>query len=277
MIDCHFHLWDLKDKYYSWLQPNMTKIYKNFSIENYCTITNNLKINSSIVVQAAENIDESISLLKLASKHEQIKGVIAWVDFENTEVIADLEKLNNYSYLKGIRPILQDMPNCMWINNPAFDKIFKYLIKHDLIFEALIRVRHMNSIAILAKKYPKLKIIINHIAKPEIKSTIDTKEFVSWCNYIKLLAQHNNIYCKISGMITECEEEYSYEVLEPYLNKVLKSFGSNRVLWGSDWPVVNLVAPYETWYCISMKFFNTLDKSVKDNITHNNAISFYKI
>ena len=277
MIDSHFHIWDIKQKYYKWLSPDLKELYRTFTFKDYENASLDLNVNSCIVVQAANNLNESIVLLEIANKTPMIKGVIAWFDFESNNALKDLELLYKYKNLKGIRPMLQDISNVNWINNPKFDLIFKDLCKKDLIFEALIKQEHIDNIIIIAKKYPKLTVVINHLAKPVVDGDFESSYFFEWSRLIQELSLYKNVYCKFSGILTECTKEYSYEIIEPYLNHILKCFSSRRIIWGSDWPVINLKSNYQKWFNLSQKFLNKLDINEQNNILENNAKLIYKI
>ncbi len=277
MIDCHFHIWDIKKSYYRWLTPDLTKLYHTFSIEDYKNTTKPFGIKSAIVIQAADDTNETLHLLKVAQNNKIIKGVIGWIDFESDTVIENLRALVKHKQFKGVRPMLQDIEDVNWINNPQFEKIFKELEKNNLIFEALIKQNHLKNIIDIAKKYPDLKIIINHGAKPIIDGDLKDKKFIEWQTLIKEISSYKNVTCKLSGLVTECINKHSKKEIIPYLQTIIKYFTSTRVIWGSDWPVVKLKCTYEEWVDLSRDLLSNLEKKEQQNIFVNSAKSIYNI
>lgn len=277
MIDSHFHLWDINKDYYTWLTPSLKPLYKSFTFSDYKKENKNIQIDSCIVVQAAADIEESFVLLKKAQENEKIQGVIAWMDFLSPRALKDLNKLKESKYLKGLRPMLQDIEDINFINNTNFHEIFQTMQKENLIFEALIKEEHIENIINLSKKYPKLQIIINHCAKPEISKKIENTNFLKWSELIKEASLQNNISCKFSGLVTECTSKANSDMIQPYWEHILKCFTSKRIIWGSDWPVVNLNSSYKEWLSISYELLLNLKEEEKNNILHNNAKKIYKI
>jgi len=277
MIDCHFHVWDISKDYYRWLTPDLDELYHTFSIEDYKNNAAPFQIKAAIVVQAADDIKESISLLKTAEENHIVQGVIGWIDFESKNSLDDIKYLSKYSHFKGVRPMLQDIEDVDWINNPEFKKIFEALVEHNLIFEALVRKEHLKNIINIAKQYPDLQIVLNHGAKPTINENFDEEEFNKWATLMKELSSYENVTCKLSGLVTECTNGYSKELLMPYVKTIIDSFTPQRVIWGSDWPVVKLKCSYEEWVTLSKDLLSYLNKDEQNNIFENNAKKLYNI
>jgi len=277
MIDCHFHIWDIKKSYYTWLTPELNELYHTFSIQDYRNTIAPLGIRSAIVVQAADNIKETVHLLEISSTSPMIKGVIGWIDFESKTAVEDLKNLAKNKYFKGIRPMLQDIEDVTWIGNPEFRKIFETLVTKDLLFEALVKQEHLPSIIHIAKQYPDLQIVINHGAKPMIDGKLDNDKFQEWKRLIKDISSHKNVVCKLSGLVTECTREHTKEYILPYVKVLIESFSPKRVVWGSDWPVVKLKCSYAEWLILSRELLNFLSTNEQKNIFENNAKNIYSI
>ena len=275
MLDTHFHIWDINEKYYTWLTPDLKEIYKTFFIDDYKKTIKGLGIDGAILVQAATDINESIKLLKIADENPLIKGVIAWLDFESDGVLDDLNALNKYKKLKGVRPMIQDIENVNWINDIRFHKIFESLIVKNLVFEALVKTQHLENIINIAKMFPELQIVINHAAKPIINAEKNMP--LKWQELIKKACLYQNISCKMSGLVTKCCSDYNYEILRPYMNYLVTTFSAKKNIWGSDWPVVNLKCTYQEWFNLSIRFISTLSKSEQIDILENNAKLIYKL
>jgi len=276
VIDTHFHLWNLDDKIYSWLNQDMKKIYKNFTFKDFSKASDCVKVESCILVQAAASKKEALILLKHAKENVIIKGVITWADMLSPTCLDELKILAKNKYFKGIRPMLADIRDINFINNPNFYKIFEYLSENEFIFEALIFPKHLKNINNLSKKFPNLKIIINHGAKPDIKN--HTKEdFEFWKKDLMFCAKNKNIFCKISGLLSQANTSAKYEKIEKYLSALLDIFGSTRLLFGSDYPVVNENGSYLLWTKFIEKFLAGLDEDEKNSILHLNAKRIYRI
>ena len=275
MLDTHFHIWDINEKYYTWLTPDLEEIYKTFFVDDYKKTIKGLGIDGAILVQAAADINESIKLLQIADENPLIKGVIAWLDFESDGVLNDLNTLNRYKNLKGVRPMIQNIENVNWINNIRFYKIFESLIVKNLVFEALVETQHLKNIINIAKMFPELQIVINHAAKPIINTEKNMPS--KWQELIKEASLYQNISCKMSGLVTECCSDYTYETLRPYMNYLVTTFSTKKILWGSDWPVVNLKCTYQEWFNLSIRFISTLSKREQIDILENNAKLIYKL
>jgi L-fuconolactonase len=277
MFDSHFHVWNINKKYYRWLTPDLKVLYRTFSLKDYEQISFPFTVNSCIVVQAADDICESKYLIELANENSLIKGVIGWIDFDSNDVLKNLDSLTQSKYLKGIRPMIQDISDVNWINNPKYYPIFETLVKKNLVFEALIKQEHITNIIQIAKKYPTLKIVVNHGSKPIIDGNINSESFLEWARLITEISLHKNVYCKFSGLVTECTSTPTFQILEPYLKHLLESFSSQRIIWGSDWPVVNLKCTYREWVAFTKKFISGLTECEQNNILENNAKKIYLI
>ena len=279
MIDTHHHLWKLENGYYNWLTKDLKPIYKDFDLKDYEAIIKDFDVHSSIVVQAAAKVQETFYLLDIAKNSTLIKGVIGWVELLSDHVLTNIDELNQQPLFKGIRPMLQNIPQSNWILNPNFDLIFKKLIQKELIFEALIRPIHIEHIITLAKNYPNLKIVINHGAKPTIKHHLskDDEDFEHWKTSMTQAAEYENIFCKLSGLVTEVKGKVNFEALYPYMSHIIEVFGTKRVFFGSDYPVINLASSYSNWFTIVQEFLRNFTESERQNILEKNAQKFYKI
>ncbi len=276
IIDTHFHLWNLDDKIYSWLSPNMEKIYKDFTFKDFLKASDLVCMEACILIQAAASKKEALILLKHAKQNEIIKGVITWADMLSPTCLDELKILAKNKYFKGIRPMLTDISNINFINNPNFYKIFEFLSEKEFIFEALIFPKHLKNINILSKKFPDLKIIINHGAKPDIKND-NIKDFEFWKQDLILCAKNKNIFCKISGLLSQASTPLKYGEIEKYLSALLDIFGKKRLLYASDYPVVNENGSYFLWVKFVEKFLASLNEDEINSILRLNAKKIYKI
>ena len=244
IIDAHQHFWDLDVPWCTWPTPAEGKFHRTYTPGDLKPLIEATGVTSTLLVQAAEDVDETRAMLETARQTDFVAGVVGWVDFEDpVEAVQDLKSLCASGYLVGLRPMLQSMADTDWILQPRFAPIFAAMIEAGLVFDALIEVRHLPAITELAKLYPDLKIIIDHGAKPKIAA----RTRAPWFDYMSAAAKQPNVNCKLSGLLTEARPGDDADALRPYVAAILALFGETRVLWGSDWPVLELNGNYEDW------------------------------
>ncbi|MCC4831821.1 amidohydrolase family protein [Shewanella sp. 10N.7] len=272
-IDSHQHFWQVDRGDYAWLTPELTGLYKDHlpqSIQQYLTQES---ISQTILVQAADTVAETDFILALAEQHDFIAGVVGWIDMESSTAIEQLTRLNQNPYFKGVRPMIQDIVDVNWMLKSELAPVFDYLIANDLTFDALVKLEHIDALLQLLKRYPTLKVVINHGAKPDIASN----QCHQWFEQIELVAKETSAYCKLSGLITEASINTSMAALTPYMEHLYSVFGSQRLMWGSDWPVINLAADYPSWIKCLENFLSKLPVEQQQSIWAENAQSFYRI
>lgn len=273
-IDSHQHFWQLSLGFYDWLTPELALLYRDYLPEDLSQEIVDADIHQTILIQAAEIETETDFLLRLASQTEYVAGVVGWVDMNSSSVLDTLQNLSEDVYFKGIRPMLQDIPCVEWILLERYQPIFEFLVKKGLSFDALIKAHQLPIIAKLAETYPALKIVINHCGKPHI----DRKPSPDWKQYLTLFTLLDNVSIKFSGLLTEAPKgEVSVEQLQPYFEHVLSVFGTQRMMWGSDWPVVRLNGDYEHWMSLTKQLLSTLSKHEQRNVWAGNAQKFYHL
>jgi len=272
-IDSHQHFWQLSRGDYEWLTPELSLLYKDFLPSDISPILDECNINNTVLVQAAATLDETSFMLHIADNNEFVLGVVGWVDMESSKVIEQLENFNKHNLFKGIRPMLQDIEDVEWILKPEFAPVFEYLIDKELTFDALVQTEHLDTLYLLLKRYPDLKVVIDHGAKPAIEAG-STQE---WFDKIALIASQTSAYCKLSGLVTEAGVKPDIEQLKPYMEHLLNCFGSERLMWGSDWPVVNLSTSYQVWFSQVQEFISSLPETEQQCILAGNAQKFYQL
>jgi L-fuconolactonase len=272
-IDSHQHFWVRESGYYQWLTEEMGVIYRDFLPDDLRPLLKQSGIDRTVLVQAAPKQAETEYMLSLASTTEFIAGVVGWVDMHNSETPKVLKKLSKNPYFKGIRPMIQDIINDEWMLKSELDATFLTLIKLDLRFDALVKPKHLPSLLVLAKRYPALKIVIDHAAKPDIA----TNKFIPWSEDIAELAKLSNIYCKLSGLVTEAGPAPDFAHLVPYMQHLVNSFDASRLMWGSDWPVLNLATDYSEWVSLTDNLLSTLNIEQQRQIWSKTATEFYNL
>jgi L-fuconolactonase len=242
-IDSHMHVWQLSRGDYDWLTPNLAPIYRDFTIEDVRPSWEQVGIDHAILVQAAPTLEETRYLLSVAESEPRVKGVVGWIDMLAPHAISQLERLASNRLLRGIRPMLQDLPDDDWMLNTDLNAVYRALVALDLGFDALVLPRHLPNLLRLIERHPDLKIVIDHGAKPPVGENLD-----SWRRDLARLAAVPHAHCKFSGLVTECREQTSKAALEPVSQVLLDEFGPERLMFGSDWPVCTLRSTYVQWW-----------------------------
>ncbi len=280
MIDAHFHSWQLSRGDYGWLTPEIGSIYRDVTVADWQKLAEPLGITGGILVQAAPTVAETRHLLALAEENPAILGVVGWVDFNAADAVLQIEQLgkypNKHTKLKGLRPMLHDLPDADWILQTAVQPALAAMEKLGLVFDALIRPAHLPHILTIAQRYPNLSIVIDHGGKPEIARGVDAA-WQPWADGMATLAALPNVSCKLSGLLTEADKSLKLNICKPWITDILRGFGSERIIWGSDWPVLELAGDYQTWFEYCQSITRNLTTSQRDNIFHNNAKQIYKL
>ncbi|RKF50124.1 amidohydrolase [Paraburkholderia fungorum] len=274
-IDAHQHFWDLSRGDYSWLTPALIPLYRSFGPADLAPLRAAAGVVRTVAVQAAPAVDETRYLLALAQQDVSIAGVVGWVPLLAADAPETLNELAQNAQFKGVRPMLQDMPNDNWITNPALAPAIDALIERDLAFDALIHTRHAAALAVFAARFPRLRIVVDHGAKPPISAGRDAWQ--QWAEAIARLAALPNLHCKLSGLAAGAGADWTPEILAPSVGHLLHCFGASRVMWGSDWPVVNLQANYGSWRAVSIELTASLGAAAQDAIFGGNAATFYQL
>ncbi|MDO6487563.1 amidohydrolase family protein [Colwellia sp. 6_MG-2023] len=272
-IDSHQHFWQLSRGDYDWLTPELALLYKDFLPSDLSPVLEECDVNNTILVQAAPTVEETEFMLKLADNTDFILGVVGWVDMESDKAISQLESFSQNPLFKGIRPMLQDIEDVNWMLKPELASVFEYLIDKGLTFDALVLPKHLDALYLLLKKYSDLKVVIDHGAKPPIEKGLSQE----WFEKMSLIASETRAYCKLSGLVTEAGHNPHLDRIAPYIEYLLICFGPERLMWGSDWPVVNLSSSYQFWLNQAEELIAPLSKNEQQLILADNAKNFYQL
>ncbi|PXF30261.1 amidohydrolase [Pokkaliibacter plantistimulans] len=270
-VDAHQHFWQIERGDYGWLSPELGVLYRDYLPEDLLLLLAQQQIDATILVQAAPTLAETEYLLTLAEQYEQVAGVVGWVDFASPEAVADIQRLARHPKLLGLRPMLQDIADTDWMLGAALHPAYEALIEADLVFDALVTPRHLPGLLQLLQRYPAMRVVIDHAAKPQIRDAA----FQPWAEQMALLASETQAYCKLSGLVTEASAQWTVSDLQPYVNVLLNTFGSERLLWGSDWPVCLLAADYAQWRQASEQLLAGVENT--DGIFGLNAVRVYGV
>ena len=273
-IDAHHHVWSLARGDYDWLQPTLAlaAIHRDFSLADLRPQLDAAQIEATVLVQAAPTVAETRFLLDVArSSGGLVRGVVGWADLSAADAVATLERLAREPLLKSIRPMLQDLPDADWIDRPEVQPALAALPQLGLRLDALVKPRELKALLRALERYPELAVVIDHCAKPEIAAG----NWQPWAEDLGALARHTRAHCKLSGLVTEAGRGWTVEMLRRYVEHVLECFGTQRVLWGSDWPVVTLAASYADWNRATGALLAQLPATDAAAIRGGNARRFY--
>lgn len=273
MIDAHHHLWKYSAAEYGWITPQMAVIRRDFLPEDLEPLAHHFGIEGTVAVQARQTLEETAWLLGLAARHPLIRAVVGWVPLtEGASVQKRLEKFAGDRKLRGVRHIIQDEPDQRYILRKDFNEGVHTLLDFKLRYDILIFERHLPAAIEFVDRHPKQTFILDHIAKPRIKD----KVLSPWNRNIRELAKRQNVYCKLSGMITEADPaRWTAADLRPYIDVVLEAFGPRRVMYGSDWPVMLLAGDYARWFGTVQNAIGKLSQPEQDRIMGGTAAEAY--
>ena len=245
VVDAHQHFWRLSRGDYAWLTPGLGALYRDFEPAKLAPLLAQNHVDATVLVQAAATEAETRFLFELAEKHAFVRGVVGWTDFTAPDTARRIAALAaaGRGKLKGLRPMIQDIADPDWVRDSGLDAAFEAMVEHDLAFDALVKPRHFPALLARLQRHPRLRTVIDHGGKPDIANG----EFDVWASHLEKLAQETGAYCKLSGLLTEAAADATVEQLAPYVEHVFACFGPERVLWGSDWPVLNLASDYAGW------------------------------
>jgi L-fuconolactonase len=243
-IDSHHHLWSLVRGDYGWLTPALAPIYRDFGTADLEPLLAAHGIDATILVQAAPTEAETAFMLATARASDRVAGVVGWADFCSPDAPERIARLAEEKLLVGLRPMVQDIADDDWLLSPAVGAALEAMRAKSLVFDALALPRHLSRLLVVADRHPDLPIVVDHLAKPFIAA----KELDPWRADMAALAARPNTFCKLSGMVTEAAPDWTVDDLRPYAEHVIEVFGPARMLWGSDWPVVDLAGGYSRWF-----------------------------
>jgi L-fuconolactonase len=273
-IDAHQHFWKYNPERDSWITDDMAVIQRDFLPEDLFSLLQRNGIDGCITVQSVQSEEENTFQLLHAEQHDFIKGVVGWVDLQSHAVEDRLAHYSGFKKLKGFRHVLQGEQNRALMLEPAFKRGISLLHQYGFSYDALVLPDQLKYLKELVSSFPNQRFVIDHLAKPPIKS----KEIDQWKTDMKKVASHENVYCKISGMVTEADwKNHEQKDFIPYIDAVVALFGTKRIMYGSDWPVCLVAASYEKTLGIVKEYFSTFSQAEQAAFFGGNAATFYKL
>ena len=271
-IDSHHHFWRYNTDEFGWIDDAMASIRRDFLPPHLQAEIAAVGIDGVISVQARQSLAETEWLLQLASNNDFIKGVVGWVPLIAPDVRTVLERLAAQPKLRAVRHVLQGEPDERYMLRADFNAGIRALREFDLRYDILIFERHLPQTIQFVDQHPNQTFILDHIAKPKI----GLNELSPWREEITRLAERPNVYCKLSGMVTEADyTRWTDEQLQPYLDTVLEAFGPHRLMFGTDWPVCLVAASYSRWLEVIHEFISELSPAEQARIMGGTAVEAY--
>ncbi len=273
-IDAHQHFWIFNPVRDSWIRDDMQMIRRDFSPADLQPILQQHQFDGSIAIQADQSEDESEFLLDHAAANDFIKGVVGWLDLRAENAEERLRYFSRFSKLKGFRHIVQAEPADDFLLEDNFCRGISLLKIFGLTYDILVYPKHLPYVIEFVNRFPFQPFVIDHMGKPDIRD----KKLNEWQRYIRIIAEHENVFCKISGFVTEADwKTWKKEDFVPYIDIVVESFGINRIMYGSDWPVCLLAASYEQVIGLVKDYFSSFSEEEQAKFFGANAARFYQL
>jgi L-fuconolactonase len=273
-IDAHQHFWIYSPAEYDWIDDSIAALRRDFLPNDLKPELENCGFHGSIAVQARETLEETRWLLELAERSPWILGVVGWVDLRSPDIRSQLKALSRNPKLVGIRHVVQSEPDDRFLLQPDFLRGISVLEEFDLAYDILIYTKHLPIAAEFVKRFPRQRFVLDHLAKPPIKNgTID-----SWAQGIKRLAEFPNVFCKLSGLVTEADwQHWKPEQIIPFLDVAFETFGPDRLMIGSDWPVCLVAASYARAIEVVKTYLLAQKADYRERVLGGNAQLFWRL
>ena len=273
-IDSHQHFWHYNPAHQVWMTDPMEVLRRDYLPGELKPLLKTFRFDGTIAVQARQMLEETEWLLKLSDEHDIIKGVVGWVDLRSPKLREQLERYAKQPKLAGVRHVVHDEPNDQFMLLPEFRRGIAQLGEFDLTYDLLLFPRHLPVAVQLVSEFPDQSFMLDHLAKPAIREG----QITPWKDDLKRLAERPNIYCKLSGMVTEARwKQWQAQDFHRYLDSVLEAFGTERVMIGSDWPVCTLSGDYTATMSVVIDYVRQFPAAVREDILGGNCARFYGV
>lgn len=271
-IDSHQHFWNYSPQRHVWMTDEMTVLKRDFLPDDLLPLLKQNSIEGCVAVQASQTEEENMFLLTLAAQHDFIKGIVGWVDLQSNRVESRLTYYKESKKMKGFRHIIHDEQDVDFMLRPDFMRGVGLLNRFGFTYDILIYPEHLVNTLKFVRRFPDQSFVIDHMAKPIIRES----QVGEWKKELKAIAACDNVHCKISGLVTEAKwNSWRKDDFTPYLDSVVEMFGTDRLMYGSDWPVCTLSATYEDMFGIVKDYFSGFTLAEREKIFSGNATEFY--
>jgi len=273
-VDAHQHFWIYNQKEFDWIDNSMAAIRRTFLPQDLAPELEANAFDGSVVVQTRQSLEETRWLLDLAAHNPSILGVVGWADLCSPEIRVQLSNLTRNPKLVGLRHIVQSEPDDRFLLQPDFCRGMAALDEFDLAYDLLIYSRHLPIAVEFVQRFPRQRFVLDHLAKPPIKSG----EMDSWSRGIRSLAASPNVFCKLSGLVTEADwQHWTPQHITPYLDVAFAAFGPDRLMIGSDWPVCLLAASYTRAIQLVKDYILPLSQESQAAVLGGTAARFWRL
>lgn len=273
-LDAHQHFWNYSPIEHNWMTEEMGSLKRNYLPSDIKPLLVEAGLDGTVAVQARQSLEETDWLLGLAEEYDLIKGVVGWVDLQSPQVGQQLAKYANNPKFKGVRHVVHDEPDDQFMLRSEFLRGLGLLADLNLTYDLLLYPRHLPVAVEVVKQFPRQRFVLDHIAKPSIKAG----QLAPWEADIRALARSNNVLCKVSGMVTEAAwKQWTFENFKPYLDVIFDSFGTDRLMFGSDWPVCTVSGTYSEVVGLIRQYLEKFPASIQDKVWGLTAQEFYRI
>jgi L-fuconolactonase len=273
LVDTHVHFWKYNKVRDAWITDDMKILQEDYLPHTLATTLKRNGIDACVAVQASQEELETYFLIELAKTHDIIKGVVGWIDLQKDNIEERLQYFSQYPIIKGWRHVVQGEPDGFLLR-PSFQKGIAALQPFNYTYDVLIYHHQLKPALEFVSKFPEQKMVIDHCAKPDIAN----KKIDEWKRLMQEIAKHPNVYCKLSGLFTEAKwKQWSPAEFYPYLDTVFEAFGTDRLLFGSDWPVILVSGIYVQWKSLLEKYMENFTEDERSNVFGNNAVQFYNL
>jgi L-fuconolactonase len=273
-IDAHQHFWIYSPERHAWIDDSMQAIQRDFLPEHLAPVLNHNGIDGCVLVQVDQTEEETGWFLQLADANNFIKGVVGWVDLQALDIEKRLEHFTQYPKLKGFRHIVQGETDPQFLARPAFRNGIRHLARFNFTYDILIYPHQLKAAIDFAAAFPQQRFVLDHLAKPYIKQGL----IEEWHGDLKKLAALDNVCCKVSGLVTEADwQQHKQQDFVPYIEAAVETFGMDRLMFGSDWPVCLVAASYEQVLHIVQEFFKSYSETEREKFFGLNATQFYNL
>jgi len=273
-IDAHHHLWRYTPSEYDWIDESMQTLRRDFMPDDLKVAMQSAGVDGAIAVQARQTLEETRWLLDLAEANDEIRGVVGWAPIAGEDFPGVMEEFDGRAKLKGLRHVIQGEKDENYILREDFNAGIRALAGSGLVYEILIYERHVPQTIEFVDRHPQQVFVLDHVAKPLIAAGI----VEPWATRMRELAKRENVWCKVSGIVTEADwKTWTPEKLKPYMDVAVEAFGPQRLIVGSDWPVCLVACSYERWWHVLREYFAEFSDAERAQVFGGNAIQVYNL
>ena len=275
-VDAHQHYWQPLRGDYDWMPPDDPILARQYRPSDLQPMLDRHGIAATVLVQAAATVEETEYMLGIADATDHVAGVVGWVDFENPSDRSHLERLARHPKFKGVRPMIQDIPDDDWMLRRDVQWGFEAVAELGLGFDALGFPRHLKNFLAILTRYPAMRVVVDHCMKPQIRDH-SSESFRFWAEGMARIAGETGAFCKFSALVTEADPDWTVADLAPYVEHVFEVFGPERIMWGSDWPVCRLRCEYSRWREAAEELTEGLSEAERARVFGGTAAEFYRL